>query len=140
MLGDYSIKGGSYEKACYWINGERIDLATPVFGYSEIKSIFVDSDQIYAAGNYRNMLSNKTPCYWVNGKRIKLSTIGNVRYSCASYIKVINGNIYIHGWVYHHNYSRTYCYWVNSQRTDFIANKNEYPYDATFTINEMPVE
>jgi len=145
LFGGYYIRErkGINKKACYWVNGERTDLTPPDSGWSDIHSIFVDKDQIYAAGRYNSgdFFSKSTACYWVNGKRKKLSEpSGFFEGSSALYIEVLNGNMYILGSFRHNVMWNGRCYWVNGQRTDFVPEKNEDIIDATFTINEMPVE
>ena len=60
-------KQGLPSKACYWINGELVELQNG----ANTTSIFVDGEDVYVAGDIQGIPS-KT-CLWLNG--VIISTI-----------------------------------------------------------------
>lgn len=127
MAGSY--REGNTQKACYWVNGKRINLDTPIGLDSQADSIVVKGGTVYVAGTYSdwNLLSlNYTACCWVNGKRTDLAVPEGVGYATANDIAVLETKVYIAGYYFSDdNYgvdsdSTVACYWINGERIDMV--------------------
>lgn len=107
---------GTYEEACYWINGEQISLHNPAWMYSFAYDIAVSGNNIYVCGQYNNGTTD-VACYWINNAdtRVELPVPGTATYPTASRIIVNGSDVYVLG---NYDLGATYCYWINSVRTD----------------------
>jgi hypothetical protein len=76
--GRYYDTSLSHEVACYWKNGERVDLGLEKA--SVIQSLFVSGSDVYAGGLWSNS-GVYTACYWVNGVRTDLDEYNSYVYS-----------------------------------------------------------
>jgi hypothetical protein len=75
--------------ACYWKNGQRIELTTESED-AEVRSLFVTDTQVYAAGSI-----NGKAAYWKDGAAVVLSN--GVTNSMANSISVLGTDVYIAG-------------------------------------------
>jgi len=116
--GDYLI--GDYAKACYWINGEMVeltnnDVADANSNYSarrflsNTSGIVEANGKLYIAGRYvrKDDTSQVTVCYWVNGEEKALPNATG--YNSSTYSLSIaegGGFVYILGRV-----GGAYYYW-----------------------------
>jgi hypothetical protein len=108
--------------ACYWINGERIDM--PEIG-SEAYAIAVRNDKVYMTGVYsvyKDGYVVHKPCLWINGEKTDLDTpSGSNDYVFD--ICLSDDKTYIVGII---NQTPQSCYWVDGVRTDLSIADNYY--------------
>jgi len=113
---------GIYRKACYWLDGNRIDLPDET-GNSCATRMTVSNGKVYIAGWY-NDGNYIRACYWEDGQKVDLpvgtgnsmvtdiTVINNIVYAVGCYGKLnIAGIIIDNGYVIN-------CYWVNGTRYD----------------------
>jgi hypothetical protein len=101
---------GGVAKACYWINGKKIDLPAAGTQASYASSILVSGGSVYVSGNAAN-----GACYWKNGNRIDLP--GNLGF--ATDIRVSSGSVYVSGGYYTGSKNQG-CYWKDGIKTDLV--------------------
>ena len=111
MAGIIYPPGGLTSIACYWKNGQRVDL-TEVTGVAMAKSVFVTDADVYAAG----MIDNQA-VYWKNGDVVYLTTEGT--FSMANSIFVNGSDVHVAGYEHGHP-----AYWKNNVRQD-IPNQDK---------------
>jgi hypothetical protein len=100
MAGHIYTPGEPMVTACYWKNGERINLTDGTVN-AIAKSIFVTGDDVYVAG----MIDNQA-VYWKDGEPVVLTT-GEVQ-SMANAIFVKGNNVHVGG------HEQSYpAYWKN---------------------------
>jgi len=85
-----SFKDNGQDKACYWVNGERLELDGV-----EVKSITAVKGEVYAAGYYKDG-DDYMACYWVNGERYDLPGLVYEYYGIGR-ISIDKGNVYVSG-------------------------------------------
>jgi hypothetical protein len=103
MAGHLYTPEQSIGNACYWKNGQRVDL-TDGNVMAVAKSIFVTNEHVYAAG----MIDNQA-VYWKDGEAIYLTTEGP--YSMANSIFVKGSDVHVGGYEQGHP-----AYWKNDVR------------------------
>lgn len=111
MAGHLYTPGGLTSIACYWKNGQRVNL-TDGNGTAVARSVFVTDAHVYVAG----MISDQA-VYWKDGDVIALTTTGT--YSMANSIFVQGENVYVGGYQNGHP-----AYWKNNVRQD-IENQDK---------------
>jgi hypothetical protein len=111
MAGVIYQPNGVSSIACYWKNGQRVDL-TDGHGVAMAKSVFVTDTHLYAAG-----MVNDHAVYWKDGETIMLTTNGEN--SMANSIFVQQEDVHVGG--YQNGYP---AYWKNSVRQR-IANQDK---------------
>jgi len=112
-----SYTDGSVTKACYWINGKRVNLDLPgVTGDSWAKAITVSDDKVYIAGYYYDG-SKDVACYWADGvlKNLDVAGIPGTGSSYPEAIAVSGDTVYIAGFG-NDIYNPYGCYWENETR------------------------
>jgi hypothetical protein len=67
LAGTYKGVDGNL-KACYWIDGKRINLSGGTRESSADSLVVMDGD-VYIAGSYEGKDGNYKGCYWINGTR-----------------------------------------------------------------------
>lgn len=83
--------------ACYWKNGNQINLSVPANYTSGATSIFVSGTDVYISGFVKGPYSPKNPAYWKNGVlTIITSTYAN---SEANSIFVVGNDVYAAGYI-----------------------------------------
>jgi hypothetical protein len=75
--------------ACYWKNGQRVTL-TDVSQDAEVRSLFVNATNVYAAG-----MINDRAVYWKDGVAVNLSN--GLTNSVANSISVLGTDVYVAG-------------------------------------------
>ena len=111
MAGHLYTPGKSFGGACYWKNGQRVDL-TDANVIAVARSIFVTDEHIYVSG----MIDDQA-VYWKDGEMVALTTEGT--YSMANSIFVNGTDVHVAG------YERGYpAYWKNDVR-QVIANQDK---------------
>lgn len=111
--------GGLTSIACYWKNGQRVDL-TDVGGVGVARSVFVTDNHVYVAG-----MMNDQAVYWKDGDAVALTTSGT--YSMANSIFVKGEDVHVGG--YQNGYP---AYWKNSVRQDIA--KQDKPGQVLFVV------
>ncbi|MFH0974859.1 MAG: hypothetical protein V1874_03655 [Spirochaetota bacterium] len=107
-----SYNNGTYNVACYWKNGEKIDLHNT--SNSSASSVLVSETDTYVTGSYYNGTYN-VACYWLNGVKTDLITQNN---SHVTDMFVSGTDVYSSG--YYVSGRNIACYWKNSTRYDLI--------------------
>ena len=120
-MAGYVQLGSTHLGACYWKNGERVDL-TDGTDNAITKGIFVTDDHVYVSGTINNQA-----VYWIDGKPIALTT--NAVSAMANCISVSGKDIHVAG--YENEYP---AYWKNDVRQN-IANQ-ETPGQIRFMVVE----
>lgn len=111
MSGHYFPPNSTNGAACYWKNGQRIDLTDGSKG-ATAASIVVVNDHIYLAG-----MVNDQAVYWKDGELIMLTTGGT--FSMANSIFVKGTDVHVAG--YEHGYP---AYWKNGVKQE-IENQDK---------------
>jgi hypothetical protein len=111
MAGLLYLPGNLTSIACYWKNGQRVDL-TDGTGVAMARSVFVTGTNVYVAG----MIDNQV-VYWKDGVVIPLTTPGT--YSMANTIFVHGTDVHVGG--YENGYP---AYWKNDVKQD-IENQDK---------------
>ncbi len=106
MAGVIYLPGGLTSVACYWKNGQRVNL-TDGKGVAIARSIFVVDTHVYVAG-----MNNDQAVYWTDGNVINLST---GTYSMANSIFIKSGDVHVGGYQNGHP-----AYWKNGVRQDIV--------------------
>ena len=108
-----SYMDGNTEKACYWKNGERIDLADG----TRATQITVVNGIVYVVG-WRSISgqNNEWFLYWINGER-KNFGLGLSERTNATGVAIINGDVYVVGSLYMDlpNPNERAVLWINGQ-------------------------
>jgi hypothetical protein len=86
-----SYLDGVTVKACYWVDGERVDLPEGEIAIG----IAVENGIVYAAGGRANYTN---PCYWVNGVKSMLRDVSNQYETSATGFAVTDGKVYVTGY------------------------------------------
>ena len=79
-IGGYYCANGDYNSgknhACYWKNGELVDLSGPG---AHVDDIVVSSGKVYACGNTRSqiLIDEWVGCYWIDGDLHELTSLSN---------------------------------------------------------------
>ena len=111
------VSGSTGWQACYWNDGQRIEL--PSTGrLSDASAIKIVNDDIYIVGYDSLDIEDNSyyqACYWVNEKKVTLAFTGPS--SSATSIDVNNNDVYIAGRYYNGN-DVIACYWKNGVKTD----------------------
>jgi hypothetical protein len=104
--------------ACYWVNGDRIDLDGA--GSMAYSLAFMGAD-LYVVGSCDGGgMKGSAPCLWKNGERTLMGEAG-----AATSVFIYDGDVYIAG----SNWSVA-CYWKNGVRVDV----NPYAYSIANSI------
>ena len=129
------IPGGILEGACYWVNGEKINLTETydiIPFISEATAIAVSGDSVYVTGKYVDYYANNA-CYWKNGVFIDLHPEGS-NYSYAAAIAIEGNTCYIGGSYAEYPIPRHACYWKEGETLsgpislhDFEEKGEEHP-------------
>ena len=91
----YIVDESGNSTACYWLNGERVDL-----GPGQLEDIVVSDGKVYTVGwNYGGSAS-----YWIDNESFDLGSNNAEAYSIA----VHNGDVYTAG------RDNGACYWKNT--------------------------
>jgi hypothetical protein len=130
-----SYLDGVTAKACYWVDGERVDL--PEGDYA--LGIVVENGIVYTAGSYGvwNSSNNRyvrMACYWVNGVRSVFDIRSNGRSNFdeninATGFAVTDGKVYVTGYEDQGSgSSRTvYSYvWIDGVRATIDSSRDRY--------------
>jgi len=92
-----SYLDGVTEKACYWVDGKRLDLPE---GISAI-GIAIENGKVYAAGNHLGSYSSdrkfRQACYWIDGEKYDMKNSSSRDYKVTG-IAVTDGNVYVTGY------------------------------------------
>jgi len=104
MAGLLYSPGGLTSIACYWKNGQRVNL-TDGNGTAIARSIFVTDRHVYVAG-----MINDQSVYWKDGDAIFMTT---GTYSMANSIFVQGNDVHVAGYEHGHP-----AYWKNNVRQD----------------------
>jgi hypothetical protein len=118
----------------YWKNGIEQTLLFPDDGYtiSEIVSIVVVDNDIYACGYAVDKNGKRVATYWINGQSKYLTDSIDYIYS----MKVVNKNVYILGSMNNASGKTIYKYWKNglakniTEETDFSNAKMMFVSDT----------
>ncbi len=111
MAGLIYLPGGLTSIACYWKNGQRVDL-TDGSETAVARSVFVTDTNVYVAG----MIDNQV-VYWKDGDVIALTTQGT--FSMANAIFVHGTDVHVGG--YENGYP---AYWKNDVKQN-ISNQDK---------------
>jgi hypothetical protein len=111
MAGNLYVPGGSSSIACYWKNGQRVNL-TDESEFATARSVFVTDEHVYVAG-----MINDQAVYWKDGEAIALTNMGT--FSMANCIFVHEDDVHVGG--YQNGYP---AYWKNDLRQD-IPNQDK---------------
>jgi hypothetical protein len=116
IAGSYINDGTDIGNACYWKNGELIDLDSGGY-HSYAVSVFVSGNDVYVCGKYRYDDVNDlwTICYWRNGERIDI--VSGYDDTSVDDIIVSGNDIYICGQVSDAGGNETAYYWKNGVST-----------------------
>ena len=108
--------------ACFWVDGERVDLE-----YGAAEAITVENGDVYVAGQWFDSTGwNGEACYWINGTRYNLDR-GSNQSTEVTGIAVSNGNVYVSGVVSDGStFGTNACYWENGN----IIELNGSEFDA----------
>jgi hypothetical protein len=112
MAGVFYPPGGLATVACYWKNGQRVDL-TEDNGIAIARSIFVTNSHVYVSG----MIDNEA-VYWKDGEVVYLPA--EETNSMANSIFVKGDDVHVGGYVHGHP-----AYWKNNERQD-IPNQDKF--------------
>lgn len=141
--GNYSYDSDSVV-ACYWKNGERIDM---IEKGSSASAIAIQNDTVYLAGEYRVACfageyyvgNNTKPCYWINGKKIYLDIPPESGDAYINDIYLSEGKIYVFGNV-SINFRTQSCYWIDGVRTDVsLYFADAYESDVSAVVSTIAV-
>ncbi len=115
IAGYYS--NGTRKIACYWKDGAKTDLTDPgptdSNGEAEAQAIFVDGENIYVAGFYKDDSGGQyVASYWKNGSITDLTDGSTDAKAYALYV-VSGPDVYVAGY-YNSGAKRQAAYWVNS--------------------------
>lgn len=105
------------DNACYWKNGQTIQL-NPIGSRSS--SLFVVKEDIYVSGEYLDENGKTKACYWKNGELTKLPSSSGTTYTSSIYID--KKDIYVSGHYDNGKFSQA-CYWKNGVLND-LEHKN----------------
>jgi hypothetical protein len=86
-----SYLDGVTVKACYWVDGERVDLPEGEIAIG----IAVENGIVYAAGGRANYTN---PCYWVNGEKSMPRDVSNQYETSVTGFAVTDGKVYVTGY------------------------------------------
>lgn len=112
MAGHLYTPEQSFGIACYWKNGQRVDL-TDENVIAVARSVFVTDKHVYVAG----MIDDQA-VYWKDGDAIALTTSGT--HSMANSIVVQGTDVHVAGYEHGHP-----AYWKNDVKQD-ISNQNKF--------------
>ncbi|MDR2718502.1 MAG: hypothetical protein LBB89_10645 [Treponema sp.] len=120
-----SYLDGVTEKACYWVDGKRVDLPEGVRAIG----IAVENGKVYAAGYYLASDSNYRygqACYWIDGEKydMKYKNIRNprnYRFEVTGFAAT-DGKVYVSGYEQDNMSSSSrsnyyYYLWIDGERT-----------------------
>ena len=116
------IVGDSYNSegiwtACYWVNGERVELP----GGDWATDIFVSNGTVYTSGT-----SGINACYWINQTRYDLPGDGGE----GEAIAVHGDDVYVAGW-----YNDGSCYWKNGVKINLTTNGDSQAFAVGIRTN-----
>ncbi len=120
--------------ACYWKNGERIELSNE---HSYASFIKVVKDNVYVCGGYKG-----TACYWKNGKKVDLMVTTGSQYYHTSSLSIVGDDVYVCGRIEKflielRETSASACYWKNGKRVDLtdVTDDSQYYYTSSICVD-----
>ena len=118
--------GPGHDKACILKNGKIIPITyicndNRLVRNSEIRSIAIYNNDIYAGGYAMTCSGLEKAGYWKNGKWIELKPINSKKNSSVSSITIYNGDVYAAGVCYIDSKIRSAGYWKNGEWTTLAS-------------------
>jgi hypothetical protein len=123
VAGYYWDRDSSTDVACYWKDGEKIDLTDARYADARAYAIAIaPNGAVYIAGTYRNTdtgNSKTIACYWKDGIKTDLSDDSGSSRASAIVI-TSDGTVYAAGYYHWGKWSNDTraCYWKDGIRTD----------------------
>ena len=124
---------GERQIACYWKNGEKINLDDALLSSDAYDIVVLSDDTIYISGEYKDGSKIKT-CYWKDGIRTDIydgSGYGEPKSLAISF----DGSVYVAG-RYYDGEKRVACYWKDGVKIDLYDGPGSSDARAIIVLNQ----